>query len=382
MVLLVCLSVSFLGRVPDGQTLLGNWRAAVRAAAPVDDLGLVDLVAGVLGGGQARGGSDRAVDVNETTARPADQVVVIVADSVLVPGGGPGGLDAAQKPLVGEQADGVVNGPPRDRADLGRHDLDHLVGGGVRPGGDRAQHGDPLGRHLEPVLPQQLCRFDNHNYTLGAEFADVQINEDPREDAQVGRAVGCPPVRVLAGAIAVIVVTSGLVPASAPSIVGPADAAIQAERVELPAWEPPLPEGSEHCPPAGRGAVIDRDAQRAWLCTDGTAHPKFPITTALNQPDPGTYKVYAKDRVTTSTFGGHFSYLDNFVAFARGKFTGARVAFHAVPRTAGGRPYQPYDTLGTPEWHGASSGCIRVLPDQSQLIWNHLTVGDPVRVIT
>jgi hypothetical protein len=145
---------------------------------------------------------------------------------------------------------------------------------------------------------------------------------------------------------------------------------------------PPIPEHSRACPDSGHAAVIDRAAQRAWLCTDGVAADKFPITTAITQPDPGRYKVYAKDRMTTSTFGGHFSYLDNFVAFARGKFTGARVAFHAVPRTAGGAPYQPYDTVGTQAWYGESSGCIRVIPDQSRIIWDHLSLGDAVIVIT
>lgn len=179
-----------------------------------------------------------------------------------------------------------------------------------------------------------------------------------------------------------VVGVSGVALAASASIDGAADAGTPAERVELPDWTVPQPDGSSACPSTGHAAVIDRDAQRAWLCTDGSAHEKFPITTALTQPDPGSYKVYAKDRVTTSTFGGHFSYLDNFVAFTRGKYTGARVAFHAVPRTAGGAPYQPYDKVGTPEWHGASSGCIRVLPDQSTVIWDHLSIGDPVIVIT
>ena len=143
-----------------------------------------------------------------------------------------------------------------------------------------------------------------------------------------------------------------------------------------------LPEGSASCPSTGHAAVVDRDAQRGWLCTDGVAGPKFPITTAVSQPDPGTYEVYGRDRMTTSDFGGHTSYLDNFVAFSYGKNTGARIAFHAVPRDADGNPYQPYDELGDPDWFGDSSGCIRVMPDESERIWDHLADGDPVVVIT
>ena len=140
--------------------------------------------------------------------------------------------------------------------------------------------------------------------------------------------------------------------------------------------------GSASCPASGHAAVIDRANQRAWLCTDGTAEVKFPVTTAVSQPRPGTYHVFAKDKVTTSTFGGHFSYLDNFVAFTYGTNTGARIAFHAVPRDAAGAPYQPLDTVGTPAYYGASSGCIRVLPAQSQAIWDFLAIGDAVIVIS
>lgn len=128
--------------------------------------------------------------------------------------------------------------------------------------------------------------------------------------------------------------------------------------------------------------MIDRLAQRAWLCADGVADVMFPITTALTQPVPGTYHVYAKDRLTTSTFGGHFSYLDNFVAFTYGIRTGARIAFHAVPRDAAGNPFEPYSAVGTAAWFGQSSGCIRVLPDESNAIWNFLGIGDTVAVIT
>lgn len=141
-------------------------------------------------------------------------------------------------------------------------------------------------------------------------------------------------------------------------------------------------EGSDSCPATGHGAVVDRADQRAWLCTDGVAAPKFPVSTAISQPDPGTYQVYARDRVTTSVFGGHLSYLDNFVAFSYGKNTGARIAFHAIPRDADGNPFQPYDTLGSKAWFGDSSGCIRVMPEQSETIWDHLTDGDPVVVIS
>ena len=77
--------------------------------------------------------------------------------------------------------------------------------------------------------------------------------------------------------------------------------------------------------------MIDQARQRAWLC-DGPYREgnELRVTTAISQPDPGTYPVYAKVRMTTSTFGGHLSYLDRFVAFTYGWRTGP----HRVPRRA------------------------------------------------
>ncbi len=56
-----------------------------------------------------------------------------------------------------------------------------------------------------------------------------------------------------------------------------------------------------NCPLTLHAAVIDRDRQRAWLCDHGVALPEFVITTAREQPDPGTYPVYAKSMHASST---------------------------------------------------------------------------------
>jgi hypothetical protein len=144
----------------------------------------------------------------------------------------------------------------------------------------------------------------------------------------------------------------------------------------------PAPVIDPNCPTTPHGAVIDRDRQRAWLCDDGVAMPEFVITTAVSQPDPGTYPVYAKAMNASSTFGGHRSTMTHFVAFTRGKRTGARVAFHTVPVLRDGEYVQPLDTVGTDEHHGDSAGCVRVLPEQGQVVWDWLQIGDEVRVIT
>jgi hypothetical protein len=56
---------------------------ALRTASPVGDLGLADLVAHVIGRDETRGGADRAIDVDQTTADSTDQMVMVVADPLL-----------------------------------------------------------------------------------------------------------------------------------------------------------------------------------------------------------------------------------------------------------------------------------------------------------
>jgi hypothetical protein len=136
------------------------------------------------------------------------------------------------------------------------------------------------------------------------------------------------------------------------------------------------------CPEGAHAAVIDRDRQRTWLCADGAPTVVMPISTAWSMPDPGDYPVYAKDLNATSNFGGGFSRMTHFVAFTYGKNTGARVAFHSVPTRTDGSYVQPLESVGDLGRRGESSGCIRVLPDDAIAIWDWLSIGDTVRVIS
>ena len=137
-----------------------------------------------------------------------------------------------------------------------------------------------------------------------------------------------------------------------------------------------------NCPGTPHAAVIDRDRQRAWLCDNGVALPEFVITTAREQPDPGTYPVFTKSMHASSRFGGHYSTMTHFVVFARGEESGARVGFHTVPVLRSGDFLQPLASVGTQVEFGQTSGCIRVLPEQGQVIWDWLQNGDQVHVIT
>jgi hypothetical protein len=161
-------------------------------------------------------------------------------------------------------------------------------------------------------------------------------------------------------------------------VVGPQTA------TQIGAWVGPdvLPPDPASCPATGRSAVIDRFNQRTWLCESGEITEVMPMTSALSQPDPGTYEVYAKDLHASSTLSGEYSEMTHFVAFTYGKYQGARIAFHSVPTYPNGDYIQPLDSVGTAALHGESSGCIRVLPDHAELIWSWLDLGDTVTVVT
>ncbi len=161
-------------------------------------------------------------------------------------------------------------------------------------------------------------------------------------------------------------------------VVGPQTATL------LGSWVGPavLPPDPDTCPATGRSAVVDRFNQRSWLCDAGEITDVMPITSAITQPDPGTYQVYAKDLDASSTLSGEYSTMTHFVAFTYGKYQGARIAFHSIPQKANGDYVQPLDSVGTLELYGDSSGCIRVLPEHAELIWSWLDIGDTVRVVT
>jgi peptidoglycan hydrolase-like protein with peptidoglycan-binding domain len=144
----------------------------------------------------------------------------------------------------------------------------------------------------------------------------------------------------------------------------------------------PVAAVDEDCPDGARAAIVDRANQRGWLCADGALTEDFKLTSAWSQPDPGTYEVYAKDLKASSTISGSYSTMTHFVAFTRGKYKGARIAFHSMPKDSDGNYLQPLDSLGTEEAHGLSAGCIRVHPDTAVMIWDWLAIGDSVRVIS
>ena len=121
---------------------------------PVDDLDLVDLETVIIVRSEAGWRPDRAVDVEYGAAASADQVMMVVAYSILVPGRRSGRLDPANEVLVDQDAERVVHRLAGDRPDDRPDVVGQLVGRGVGEGRHRPHDGQPLGGHLNPVLTQ------------------------------------------------------------------------------------------------------------------------------------------------------------------------------------------------------------------------------------
>ena len=126
------------------------------AGAPVDDLGLVDGEAVVVGGIEARCLAGGALDIDHRAAGAADEVVVVVAELQLEAGRVAGRLELADEAVRGQRAEDVV-----DR--LGAHGPESLAGGtgdgvdvGVGDRGQLAQDGDAWGGHAQRVGAQQV----------------------------------------------------------------------------------------------------------------------------------------------------------------------------------------------------------------------------------
>jgi len=140
--------------------------------------------------------------------------------------------------------------------------------------------------------------------------------------------------------------------------------------------EPALPGCPDDQPlVVDRAAVVDKAAQRFWLCQDGVpvtdARPMTTASEAYGLPPVGTHKVFAKNNIA---YGIHGETLHRFVAFYTTP-RGNRIAFHQYV-------HQPEDTVGNLDRRGESSGCLRVTTDDSHMVWDFLQIGDPVVVIT
>jgi hypothetical protein len=116
----------------------------------------VDFVALPVEGGEARGRTDRAVDVDHTAADSANQMVVVVANAILESRRRPGGLDAAEKSSAHQHGKRVVHRLERDGANLTPDEVGYRIRRDVGMTRHRAEHGQSLGGYLDAALAQEL----------------------------------------------------------------------------------------------------------------------------------------------------------------------------------------------------------------------------------
>jgi hypothetical protein len=110
----------------------------------------------VVGRGQARCLTDRAVDIDDDTTRPAEQMVVVVTDTPLEPGRTPGRLDAADQTRRGERVQGLIHGLEGDVA----YPIAHAGGDRLDPEvvtrPDGLEQCDASGRHPQASTSELL----------------------------------------------------------------------------------------------------------------------------------------------------------------------------------------------------------------------------------
>lgn len=107
---------------------------------------------------QARGPTDRAVDIDDEVARSAYEMVMVVPDSPLIARDGPGRLDAPDESDFGEGVQRIVDSLMGDSGKMLADGPDDGLSVRVRLIADRVKHGHPLFRHTQGTRPQTCGR--------------------------------------------------------------------------------------------------------------------------------------------------------------------------------------------------------------------------------
>jgi hypothetical protein len=132
--------------------------------APVDDFGFIDFEAVVVVDGEAGHLADRTVDVEHRAAASADEMVVVVSNTVFVASRRAGRLDPADEVLVDQDAERVVDRLPGNRPELGTHFVAQLVCRGMWVFHNDAHDREPLSGDLHAALAQKFHRCLGHEF--------------------------------------------------------------------------------------------------------------------------------------------------------------------------------------------------------------------------
>ena len=130
-------------------------------------------------GGEARGFTDDALDILETTADHAlDVVVVVVVVCLVACAGGTGQVDTAEDAVCAQIVHDIVDGLHGDRREFRADTGVHLGGGAVRVGVDVPQGGEASGGRSKSRIPHAVCpgvgRFCAHGIQYAPTFEIAQ----------------------------------------------------------------------------------------------------------------------------------------------------------------------------------------------------------------
>ncbi|MDQ1446210.1 MAG: hypothetical protein QOI20_2674 [Acidimicrobiaceae bacterium] len=122
----------------------------------------------------------------------------------------------------------------------------------------------------------------------------------------------------------------------------------------------------------GRRAVYSNSMQHVWVVEgDGRVIRDYPVSGRRGLPNPGTYHVYSRSRVSRS---GSLA-LNYMVRFATGR--SLAIGFHEIPARPGGSHIQSDAQLGTPLSHG----CVRQSAIDAAFMWDWGQMGTTVVVL-
>src|ERR1700761_2727648 len=144
-----------------------GFRGLARGAqAPECDYGFVDRKAVALSWLQAGGRTNDTVDIRHCPATPAREVVVVVANPVLVPRRSRAKINLAQQADFGKSAESFIYRLEGDVADTPPSQPGDLVGAGVVPRAHGVQDGQPRGCHTHPRSSEPVCTLHASHHTF------------------------------------------------------------------------------------------------------------------------------------------------------------------------------------------------------------------------
>ncbi len=125
----------------------------------------------------------------------------------------------------------------------------------------------------------------------------------------------------------------------------------------------------------GKNIVVDLSEQRMYINIGKTTIRTFPVSTGsyLHPTPTGTTKILLKQTVRVASSSPHYI-MPLFMEFRAGGY-----GIHALPSLANDRGVfwrEALNHIGTPKSHG----CIRLLPQDAQYVWDFTDVGTPVTV--